>query len=252
MKTHSGIFLALIFILLNVFSIQSFADAQAEIDAAMISDSDVRVFQKKNWIGVSRFFGFEPTSPLSNKGLIIYPGAFVDPKAYAPIARHFADLGYRSAVVTPPFNFGFLGVQYATYVKRYWGSAVDNYVIAGHSLGGTVAAMYADSNDRPSEKVGALVLLASYPTPIIDDLSEKDLLVTSIWGSEDGLTSESDINNSMSQLPPNTSYVEIVGGNHTQFYYSDGLQANDNPAFISLEAQQAIVELEIEVLLNSI
>lgn len=252
MKRLLMILQVLILTTVSGFSMLAHADAQAEIDGAMSDSNTVDVFKKKNWLGMVLFYGFEPENPISSKGLIIYPGAFVSASAYAPLARHFADLGYRAAIINPPFQFGFLGVQYATYVKRYWGNSVDNYVIAGHSLGGTVAAMYANSNDKPKDKVGALVLLASYPTPIIDNLSNDPYKVVSIWASEDGLTSESDITRSASLLPPDAEFIKIEGGNHTQFYYSDTLQKNDNPATIGRDEQQGFVEQEIWNLLQII
>ncbi|HEY8570423.1 alpha/beta hydrolase [Microbulbifer sp.] len=225
------------------------ADAQAEVDAAMTSSPSVKVFQKRDFTGVSLFFGFDPVSPVSDRGVLIYPGAFVDPRNYAPLARHFADQGYPAAVVTPPFNFGFLGTHYGTYAKNYWRGEVVDWVVAGHSLGGTVAALWVDNNRSPSDGIAALVLLASYPDSLTD-LSDLAIPVTSIWGSEDGLTTQSDIDGSRNQLPANTRYVKIEGGNHTQFYYWDSLQDNDNPALISREDQQAIVEQEIASLLN--
>lgn len=250
MNKSIQVFSILLFSVCTMFSVQSLANAQAEIDAAMSSSYDVKVFHKRSWIGGSRFYGFEPRNPVKKVGIIIYPGAFVDPKAYAPIARHAADNGYYAAIVTPILNFAFLGAQYATYVKDHWGSKVDNYIVSGHSLGGTVAAMYANYNDKPGDKVGALFLLASYPTPGLDDLSNDPYLVTSVWGSNDGLTTESNITGSERWLPADTRFVEIVGGNHTQFYYSDSLQSGDNPATISRDEQQAIIKEEMQLLFD--
>ncbi|WP_226660810.1 alpha/beta hydrolase [Microbulbifer aggregans] len=234
---------------LFVYHAPAIADAQAEVDAAMTSSPSVTVFQKRDFVGVSLFFGFDPVNPVSDRGLIIYPGGFVDPRSYAPLARHFADQGIPSAVVTPPFNFGFLGTHYGTYVKNYWRGEVTDWVVAGHSLGGTVAALWVDNNRAPSDGIAALVLLASYPDATVD-LSDITIPVVSIWGSEDGLTTESDIDGSRDQLPATTRFVRIDGGNHTQFYYTDTLQNNDNPALITRDAQQAIVEQEITSLLN--
>ncbi|WOX05910.1 alpha/beta hydrolase [Microbulbifer pacificus] len=225
------------------------ADAQAEVDAAMTSSPLVKVFQKRDWVGVSLFFGFQPAQPVSSKGLIIYPGAFVDPRAYAPLARHFADLGYRAAVVTPPFNLGLLGSNYADYVKLYWKGDVNGWVIGGHSLGGVVAADYVNIHRASWDLVDALFLLAAYPQDLAN-LATLDIPITSIWGAVDGLTTEQDIEDSKARLPAHTKYVRIEGGNHTQFYYSDTLQSDDNPALISRDAQQAIVEQEIATLLN--
>lgn len=241
-------FLSVVFLL---FSQSILADAQSEVDEAMTSSGTVRVFQKRDFLGVSLYFGFEPQSAVSRRGLIIYPGAFVDPRSYAPIARHFADQGYYTAVVTPPFNFGFLGTHFGTYVKNYWSDEVDDWVVAGHSLGGTVAALWVKNNLAPSDRIAALVLLAAYPDSGTN-LSGATLPVTSIWGTLDGLTTVEDIDDSKSLLPAHTSYVAIEGGNHTQFYYSDTLQNNDNPATIARDQQQVIIEAEIQALLDGI
>lgn len=231
------------------------ASAQDEVNAAMTSNANVKVFQKRTrWLRISEFFGFRPYNQAADVGVIIYPGAFVDPRAYAPLARYYADQGYPAAIITPPANFGFLAVSYADRVINHWGGNVRRWVIAGHSLGGSAAASYVNHRANPA-KVGALALLASYPTNMLgikDDLSNKPYKVTSVYGTQDGLTKVSDIDNSKPLLPADTSYVEIVGGNHTQFYYTDSLQSGDNPANISRNAQQAIIRQAIQWLLDQI
>ncbi len=59
-----------------------------------------------------------------------------------------------------------------------------------------------------------------------------------------------DIVDSPSGYPPNTQFILIRGGNHTQFgSYGQGLQRGDNPATIDREEQQAqIVEGTLELL----
>jgi hypothetical protein len=97
-----------------------------------------------------------------------------------------------------------------------------------------MAAQYTYQN--PS-KVQGLVLWAAYPASG-NNLSKYDLLVTTVHGSNDGLVSTSQIQNSLEMLPQTTVYVEIAGGNHAQFgYYGD--QSGDNPATITREAQQS-------------
>nr|WP_010130677.1 alpha/beta hydrolase [Microbulbifer agarilyticus] len=231
------------------YQVPAFADAQAEVDAAMTSSPTVKVFQKRDWVGVSLFFGFEPAQPVSSKGIIIYPGGFVDPRAYAPLARHFAEQGYHAAVLTLPFNLGILGTHYANYPKHYWKDEVSGWVIGGHSLGGVVAADYVNVNRASWDRVDSLFLLAAYSSDLAY-LNTLEIPVVSIWGSEDGLTTAQDIEGSKARLPANTKYVRIDGGNHTQFYYSDTLQDGDNPAQISREQQQAMVQQELGLLLN--
>jgi pimeloyl-ACP methyl ester carboxylesterase len=122
-------------------------------------------------------------------------------------------------------------------------------VIGGHSLGGVVAADYVNLNRASWDRVDALFLLAAYSTDLTY-LTTLSIPVVSIWGAVDGLTTEQDIEDSKARLPAHTKYVRIEGGNHTQFYYTDTLQDGDNPAQISRDQQQAIVEQEIALLLN--
>lgn len=60
--------------------------------------------------------------------------------------------------------------------------------------------------------------------------------VLSIYGTNDGLTSLRDIEDSKILSPENTLFLPIDGGNHAHFG-SYGLQSGDNPARISAEQQ---------------
>ena len=111
---------------------------------------------------------------------------------------------------------------------------ISTWAIGGHSLGGTMAAQFAYEN--PS-KIRGLVLWAAYPTSG-NDLSKNNLLVTTIHGSNDGLVTSSQIQDSLKLLPPTAIRVEIAGGNHAQFgWYGD--QPGDNEAEITRELQQS-------------
>ena len=62
-------------------------------------------------------------------------------------------------------------------------------------------------------------------------------MTTTIHGTNDGLVSSAQIDDSLRLLPPSTERVEIIGGNHAQFgWYGD--QDGDNPATITREQQQ--------------
>ncbi len=85
----------------------------------------------------------------------------------------------------------------------------------------------------------ALFLWASYPSSNTD-LSSGDVIVTSVYGSLDGLASPDEVLSAADLLPVDTIWVEITGGNHGQFgWYGD--QPGDNPAAISREQQQSIL-----------
>ena len=60
-----------------------------------------------------------------------------------------------------------------------------------------------------------------------------------VHGTDDGLVSSKQIDDSLKQLPPDTIRLEINGGDHAQFGWY-GPQSGDNPATISREEQQKI------------
>jgi hypothetical protein len=196
-----------------------------EAEAALISDAEVEVVEDL-WM-VFRPRGVEPTS-----GLIIYPGGRVDPAAYAPLAKAAAAEGYLTVIVPMPLNLAVLSSEKALQVIDAY-PEISTWVIAGHSLGG---AMAANLVGRYPDLFDGLALWAAYPGQS-DDLSNQDLLVTSIYGTSDGVASVEEIRGSSPLLPANTQWAAISGGNHSQFGWY-GLQAGDNPPQISREDQQ--------------
>lgn len=177
------------------------------------------------------------------------PGTLVDVKAYSPIARRMAESGYHTALATPPLSLSFADVDLADEVVHYrgWKDTVNVWSISGHSQGGAIACAYA--NDNRSSSLKGVILLASFPGSgglFNGDLSDSEFTVTSIYGNRDGLVSEEEIENSKKALPSNTKFVEIDGGNHSQFSYVAKLQKTgdkkaDLKAEISLEEQQEII-----------
>lgn len=185
---------------------------------------------------------FAPTDNAPTVGLILYPGGPIITDAYAPLAKQIAEAGYFVALIYPPFNLAILDTAAAAPVIEA-NPQIEQWVIGGHSLGGASAAIYL-SGDAPASITG-LVLMGSFAPG--DTLTTRDdLAVLSIFGTEDGLATVEEIEESASALPADTQYVAIEGGNHAQFgYYGD--QDGDLPATISREEQinqtvEAIVE----------
>ena len=206
---------------------------------ALTSDDRVtvnRVFVQ-SWFDY--YYAFEPAGEKPSRGLIIYPGAFVDFRAYAPLARAIAAQGYRTVIVSMPFHLAILGYTRAdTIIKEY--PEIKKWAVGGHSLGGAMACRYAKN---VSGKIDGVVLWASYPSGRFR-IDATRLKVASIYGTEDGLATPDKIETSKLHLPKNTEFVRIDGGNHTQFgWYGGGehLQKGDGPATITREQQQAIM-----------
>ena len=193
--------------------------------AALESDGAVRVVTEP-WLE----FWPEGREPVS--GVILYPGGRVDPRSYAPAARALAEEGYLAVITPMPLNLAFFDSAVAADVIAAYPQIV-TWVVGGHSLGGVAASGFAEGN---ADLVDGLVLWASYPAD--DTLAARtEPAVTSIYATNDGLTTLEDIEASRANLPLDTRWVEIAGGNHAQFGWY-GEQSGDGQATISREAQQ--------------
>lgn len=199
-----------------------------EAQASMVSDSVVHV-QTEPWLI------FEPRMVDPIAGLILYPGGRVAPEAYAPTARALAERGHVVVIVPMPLNLAVFAPNVALEVIEQMG-LVQHWAVGGHSLGGAMAARFAD--EHPAEVEG-LVLWASYPARS-NDLRRQELAVVSIYATGDGLASPQEVLASERLLPPDTRFVEIEGGNHAQFGWY-GPQSGDGQADISLQAQQQVI-----------
>lgn len=176
-----------------------------------------------------KFITFTPENTEATTGLIIYPGAKVEPEAYAPLANKIAQSGYEVIITPMPLNFAIFNANAADEVISKFPN-IKNWAIAGHSLGGVMAAKYASGNDT----ISGVIFYASYPQG--DELKNSNIEVTSIYGSNDGVVDLEKIAQSKDLLPTSTSFVKIEGGNHAQFG-SYGEQSGDNPADISADEQ---------------
>ncbi|MCC6191762.1 MAG: alpha/beta hydrolase [Anaerolineales bacterium] len=198
--------------------------------AALAGDEHVLVETSGPWI-IFRTAGAVPATT----GLVLYPGARVDARAYAPAARAIAAQGYLVVVVPMPLRLAVLAPERAADVLGAFPN-VEFWAVGGHSLGGAMAARFA--YDHPGVAHG-LVLWAASP-PEGADLATYDLAVVSIYGTADGLLAPAAVEAGAARLPPGATWVAIEGGNHAQFGRY-GPQAGDGPAAITSEDQQAQV-----------
>ena len=87
--------------------------------------------------------------------------------------------------------------------------------------------------------------------PKQDDLSSLPVPVTTVYGSNDGIEPASRMYSNRGLLPKDTQWVEIQGGNHSQFGHY-GHQLFDGKAIISRETQQAATRSALlEALINA-
>ncbi|CAN5244180.1 hypothetical protein BH09ACT1_BH09ACT1_07380 [soil metagenome] len=186
--------------------------------AAMRSSASVAVTENATQIVLT------PTGSVDDVGLFFQPGAKVDARAYAAVLLPVAEAGHVVVIPKQPLGIAFLSTGAFTSARGDF-APVTRWVVGGHSLGGTVAAMTADSYcGSRSEPVVGLLLFASYPA---SDISKSlDCPVLSISGSRDGLSTPAKIRSTKRLLPEDAEYVTIRGAVHA--YFGDyGTQSGD-------------------------
>lgn len=180
--------------------------------------SDVMMVENADYI----VFG----NSAAKKGFIFYPGAKVEPYAYAPVLSQLAERGICCVVVKMPCNLAFLDQSAAERVMEELGT-VEQWYIGGHSLGGAMAASYAAGHE---ELFQGVILLAAYPTAKIDTLP-----VLSVYGSRDGVLNRKKYDEFI-LLATHLAEAVIEGGNHAGFG-NYGEQKGDEEAGITREEQ---------------
>ena len=170
---------------------------------------------------------FVPEDPIA--GLIFYPGGKVEHTAYAPLLRACAEQGILCALVRMPGNLAVLDANAADGLQQEH-PEITTWYIAGHSLGGAMAAGYAAAHEKDYD---GLILLAAHSTK---KLTDTPLRVLSVYGSEDGVMNRESYEKNRANLPADTIEVVLDGGCHSQFG-SYGPQDGDGIPTISSEEQ---------------
>ena len=216
-------------------------------DSLLSSDEvEVSTVEVDSWDGTTPadsddniYFSFMPKNTIPKTAFIFLPGGNSDPVAYAPAAHQMAAEGYLIVIVPMPgcISMPFGQNRAGKIISDF--ENIQKWVIGGHSVGAVSACFYASDHDDIFDGV---IIWASIP-PI--DISSKNLKVLTVYGSEDGRATPESVDLEAEKLPEDTIFVEIEGGNHTQFAYydtaPDSQLEGDNPATINLEEQQEII-----------
>lgn len=175
--------------------------------------------------------GFFFDGPGEDKALIFYPGAKVEEAAYAPMMKSLAEQGVDCFLIKMPMKLAILGANKANNIRAKY--KYDNYYLAGHSLGGAMAANYASEH---LNDYSGLFLLAAYPTK---DLTTANFPVVFIYGDNDKVLNREKLEVGFTLVPSDYKKIEIAGGNHAQFG-AYGAQDGDDTATITPEEQWKI------------
>ena len=174
-------------------------------------------------------------------GVIFYPGGLVEPTAYAPILYKIAEKGVLVVITPMPLNLAIFNTGAANAVIEAY-PHISTWILAGHSLGGASAAIFAENHPN---RIDALALWDSYP-PDSADLSDNTFAVISIFGTTNKFPNTENFNDKKHLLPADTIFVGIEGANHAQFG-DYGPQKGDVVASMSLDEQhEKVAEIMLD------
>lgn len=162
-------------------------------------------------------------------GVIFYPGGKVEETAYLPLLRALAQKGVFCVLCKMPFRLAVLDLHAADDVRAQFPD-IERWYIGGHSLGGVMAAREAAKH--PGAYSG-LYLLGAYSTA---ELTEQNLPVLSLVGSEDRVLNREKYEQNRGNISENLREIQIDGGCHAGFG-AYGPQRGDGVPAISGEQQ---------------
>lgn len=218
--------LAVLFLLLTLLCCNPYR-YHAE-DADLQSDASVTVQAVRGGV---LFDG-----PGDTDALVFYPGAQVEETAYAPLLRSLAAAGVDCFAVKMPLGYAFLGINRAkTLMAQY---DYTRWFLAGHSLGGAMAAFFAATH---KDALSGLILLGAYSA---NDLSDAAFPVLYVYGSNDTVLTRKKLDAGLRKSAPDTRVAELDGGNHANFG-AYGKQKGDGTATLPRETQIAQTVKEI-------
>lgn len=177
----------------------------------------------------------------TDTGVIFYPGGLVEPTAYAPILHKIAEEGVLVIITPMPLNLAIFNTGAANAVIDTY-PQISTWILAGHSLGGASAAIFAENYPN---RIDALALWDSYP-PDSADLSDNAISVISIFGTTNNIPNTENFDDKKHLLPEYTIFIGIEGANHAQFG-DYGPQKGDVIASMSLaEQHEKVAEIMLD------
>ena len=197
--------------------------------AALKSDRSVSITQDELVV-------FRPTNAAPQTGLIFYPGGECDERGYAEPLRAIAEAGYLVVLVPMPWQLAVFAPGKADEVVAAF-PAIDTWVIAGHSLGGSMAAHYAYKHP---DTIDGLLLWDAYAP---DDMSASTIAIRMIHRSDDSGSTPADYESKLALLPEQTEFVPLKGAQHLQFgrFVAGRMYRDEPPAELDQDAQLAMV-----------
>ncbi len=179
--------------------------------------------------------------------IAFYPGGKVEADAYRGLMYKLSARGFICLLPDMPDNIALLGVDAVDSFKAMSEETqeiADNldWYMAGHSLGGIAASSYLAErlkeeekrpDGNPVNKYKGLILCASFPSK---DLSDADIRLLSIYGSNDGVLGMDKYNESRPHWPMDYREEVLEGGIHS-YFGCYGIQTGDGNPQITNDQQ---------------
>ncbi len=178
----------------------------------------------------------------NSDAVIFYPGGKVEYTAYLPLCTKLAAEGIDCFLVEMPFHLAVFGSNKAEGIMKEY--TYDNWYLAGHSLGGAMAANYVVDN---VDEFAGLIMLAAYPTKA---LISEDLKVLSIYGNKDEVLNREKLEAGSEFVPEHYTEIGLGGANHAGFG-NYGIQKSDGEATMERDKQQDMTVKYIVKMINT-
>lgn len=192
-------------------------DADKEVLSNALKNQNVSIENTDEYISIT------PLNYNSNKGYIFYPGAKVQPEAYISKLSAIAVSNTIEIFIPKMYkNLAFFGINKADEIQKQF-PEITHWYIGGHSLGGSMACVYASKNDKTFD---GILIFGTYSGT---DISKKSTKVRSINGEQDGVFPPEKIKIHNGELPNDAQILFINGMNHSDFG-NYGFQSGDNPS----------------------
>lgn len=186
------------------------------------------------WVpDVGGYIDIQPVGTPAKVLLIYYPGGLVRPQAYQWLGTALAPLGVRTVIPAFPLDLAVTGVNRADGLTQALGQGQPVY-LAGHSLGGAMAAQYARQH---ADQLRGLILMGAYPAGNTD-LKPLKLRVLSLLAERDGVAQPAEVQGGLERLPPDTRLTIIPGAVHS-FFGRSGPQRGDGTPTVPRQSAEA-------------
>ncbi|UQN07992.1 alpha/beta hydrolase [Deinococcus sp. QL22] len=195
------------------------------------------------------FLDIQPVNGQYDTLLVFYSGGLVRPQAYEWLGTALAGRGVRTVIPAFPLDLAVTGIGRADALIKQFGTG-KRVILAGHSLGGAMAAQYA--RDHQAQLAG-LILMGAYPAGNVSlrDSADSPLPVLSLLAEHDGVADAAEVRDGLNRLPTSARLTVIDGAVHA-FFGRYGPQKGDGIPTVTRARAETQIVAEIGELLDGI